>query len=323
MELSIAYLDKQLKWYSEFFPQNSLKIYMNDHGGNFPERLHARLDINASWIKPRKVDGIFSYSDFHKLMNMLLNKDLNFLDSLFLNHAKNQELPFYGKLQNTISDYLPPIAFGYRAVIAKEAIYIKYGDGSEHYYRRNIISRQRFSMKELEYLRSIVGNNFLDYEKEEKLKLAKHLFESLKMYNKRNGMYEKRKSEIFLNLLKKFPKEKIIAIRSGGEAGFNLLLKLGLKQQQRISFVIDKNPKCQAAYFGIPVVSPEKAKKCKIDIIIAPQTQNYISPEVKKELLIFSKKSLIVDIYEYLTKKGIMCTRNFWEREFLPEDFKQ
>ncbi|GBU24993.1 hypothetical protein R83H12_01631 [Fibrobacteria bacterium R8-3-H12] len=324
MELSIAYLDKQLKWYSDFFPQNSIKIYMNDHGtGIFPERLHARLDIKAPWIKPRKVDGLFSYSDFHKLVNMLLDKNLNLLDSLFLNHTKNQDLPIYGKLLNTLSSsYLFPIVFGYRAAIAKESIYIKYGDGSE-YYRRHKISKHRFSMKELEYLRSVAGDNFLDYKKEEKLKLAKYVFEPLERYNKRNGIYEKKKNQIFLNLLKNFPKEKIIAIRSGGGAGFNLLLRLGIKQQQRISLIIDKNPKCQAAYFGIPVVSPEKAKNFKIDIIIAPQNRENISQEVQKELLAFSKKGIVVDIYEHLAKKGIVCTRSFWEREFLPEDFEQ
>jgi len=122
-------------------------------------------------------------------------------------------------------------------------------------------------------------------------------------------------------LLKNFPKEKVIAIRSGGDAGFNLLLKLGVEQQQRISWIIDKNPKCKAAYLGIPVASPEKAKNLKLDIIITPQNQNNISQEVQKELLAFSKNGFVIDIYKYLAEKGIVCTRNFWEREFLLEDF--
>jgi len=322
VKLSINYADKQLQYYNQIFPQNSTKIYMSDHGVGTPDvATHTRLSIKAPWIAPKKYAQFFCYLNFYKLCKMLFHKNLENLDSLFVDFVKIQDLPFYDDAR--IKWALPRISsdiFGYRGVISKQGIYIRYGDGYE-YYRNFKINDERISAKRLEYLRSISGNNYLDCKIEKKLIKANFSFELLKIYNQKKATYEKKKTHIFLNLLKNIPKEKIIAIRSGGNAGFHLLLKLGVKQQQKISWIIDKNPKCPAAYFGIPVASPEKARKRKIDVIIIPQKREDISQEVQKELLAFSKKGLVVDIYEHLTKEGITCTGNFWEREFMYNEF--
>jgi hypothetical protein len=318
IKLSINYADKQLQYYDKIFPQNSTKIYMSDHGDGFPDvATHTRLSIKAPWIVPKKCTQFFSYLDFYKLCKMLFQKNLESLDSLFVDFIKIQDLPVYdARLKWMLSKFSSySELFGYRGVISKQGIYIKYGDGYE-YYRNFKIGDERISVKRLKYLHSIVGNNYLNYKTERKLAKAKLSFEFLEIYNQKKATYEKKKSKIFLNLLKNFPKEKIIAIHSGGEAGFNLLLKLGIEQQQRISLIIDKNPKCLAAYLGIPVVSPEEAKKSKIDIIITPQNQKNLSQEVQKELLTSSQNSLVIDIYKHLAKKGIVCTKKFWEREF-------
>jgi hypothetical protein len=328
-KLSVEYADKQLQWYERFFSQNSTKLYMNDHGNHFvapPFAMHTRLDISAKWLAHKNVNKFFSYLDFYKLVNMLLNKKLEHIDSLLSDdYIKIQELPFYGKklvqdLEHIFT--LPSVIFGHRGIVTKQAIYMKYADGSE-YYRNIKINKHRFSKEELEYLRLLAGNHFPDYNNEKYLEQARILFKSLERYNKRNGSYENEKNYVFSNLLAGIPKEKTIAIRGGGWAGFYILLKLGVEQSQRISFIIDINSKCRAAYFGIPVISPQNAKKTKIDVLLVSFNQDNMDEQLKKEISDFSKIRTVINIYEFLASKGIICTRNFWEREVIEQDWEE
>ena len=92
-------------------------------------------------------------------------------------------------------------------------------------------------------------------------------------------------------------------------------------QRRRISYIIDKDNDCVAGKTGIKILNPENIYETKIDHIIVSsfEFRELWKKELKNQNL--DNTVNILDIYDELAKRGVICKRDFYKKDFIKEDF--
>jgi hypothetical protein len=95
----------------------------------------------------------------------------------------------------------------------------------------------------------------------------------------------------------------------------------------KVRYIIDRNPDCLTGKLGIEVITPEQLAEYDIDIVVKtspppnkPELAFLSCEEIKERLA--REKAKVLDIYEYLTDNAVICTTDFWDREFADEDME-
>lgn len=78
VEISGRYIDRQLKFYEQFYHDNAIQIYMSDHGrvGNSPlneNKVHIMLMISGKNIGHERVKSMFSLVKFPELIEKIID----------------------------------------------------------------------------------------------------------------------------------------------------------------------------------------------------------------------------------------------------------
>ena len=331
-ECCAKYVDKQIEFYAGLLPTNMTKVYMSDHGKSKYGRCHATLKIQSPNIPKGSESRLFSLLDFDKLVDYIISPNEDSYCAMFRERLDIQNPNFHNPF--TIAENMNPapdgfdteLLMGYKGVVTEQDLYVRYYHGEEYFHKHNN-DGVLFSQKRADYLRNLVKPDIIDYEREDQFKYTKYTCKVIDRYRVRNSIYETQKTEALKSLFECLDDSLKVAIYTGRETSFKLLLRVGLNLCRKIDFIIDTEPECIAGRIGIQVIDPRNIATHNIDIVI--KTIHPETPDRWGHMLYLEKENpplqagnyRIIDIYGYLEDRGIKCTRDFWRFEFIESDF--
>lgn len=188
-ETSGRYINTQLEFYENLYPQDAIKIYMSDHGrvGNNPmneKKIHTMLMVCGKHIKPVSVEGMFSLVRFPDLIRMLIEENYSW-STLESEYIIIENLDIYNGLviKEMLSEkFKREDMCQCRGIVTKKDAYYKYAFGKEYYFIReepedNKIGQAEFRNRVNE-LKKLCGNQFIDIYVYDKFKLSRLLYDS-------------------------------------------------------------------------------------------------------------------------------------------------
>lgn len=321
---SRKYTDNVLRMYSALLPGNVYKIYMSDHGHTELDRFHAIFRIVQKNIIPKKIEGIFSYSNFSRLIFKMIQNETDYSD-IIETAARIQDVDYYNK--SYIQIYFQRLlknrslsldwCFGYKGVITHQYTYIRYNDGRERYYRNNFCEKPVMEA-DMNDLRMLCTEYPQDIIREEKFKYSRNVYATINNYWNRKGEWERKTIQEIAALFDEMPDGKNVAIRGGGRHTWELWFVLKQKQQEKIKYIIDADKQCMAARLGFRVIDSKDIVQNEIDIIIISsfKYESEWAEELKKSLANVS----VIGLYDYLKKQGIECNMEFYKKEYIEAD---
>lgn len=181
MKQSLIYWDKQLNYYMNFLSENTITIYMSDHGKRFNTQpiykeatTHLMFFVVGKDISAQNIEEMFSIYDYKCLLQAIIEE---FLDVKFFckDYCLMQETNVFNK--GTICYYVEndveENSCAFRAVRTKTELYVKISTGKKYYYilpdeESNHIREKKYSKRIME-LDKLAGDYFDDprqYEQE-------------------------------------------------------------------------------------------------------------------------------------------------------------
>lgn len=326
-EHALKELDEQMKYYNNFLGENIIQIIMSDHGQTcFSEKFHVYFSVNSKRFHARTVYEMFSYIDFHTLVRQIIEtNDIN-EGEFERKYVEIQDVDWYNdkRIKKIIRNQEPIQLdlFGYRGVITKEHIYIRFNMGKEWLVQRNDIPFEPTLLNvpdeicdgsKLPYFRKLAGNEKVDIFSDEKFKYARYTY---KLYDNfiRNINY---KFGLINSYLNKYP-DNSIAIRMGGEHSEELLRVMTKENRKKIACIIDANPDCRCSCLGYPIITLNEVNKVSVKAILL---SSYVHLKIlKEEAKGYDKNIEILDIYDYLEKNGIICEDRFYVQKSLADE---
>ena len=315
-------LDKQLRFFDEFINSKSYRIYMSDHGQHqFSTRYHVILSVYGNGLMRRKINKMFSLIDFVKLIKQILEDGCIDESSYEREYVKIQDIDWYNykHIRRLINDKIPPDMFliGYKGVITKEKMYIKFKTGQEWVTDRNIIIHEpalwdgyynEYSDEEQQVInifREYAGDNITEIDNDERFKYSKYIYKLIDKYK----VYMEEYMNIIYKEMDKYPSQSI-AIRMGGDHSVELYARMGKEYRKKIKCFIDNNEMCKCSKFGIPIIKLDELEMNSIQGVIL-SSYDYLEA-LREEIKQYDKGINVIDIYEAFEKNGICCTKNFY-----------
>lgn len=317
-------LDEQMQFYGSFLGEDAMQIFMSDHGwfsGDFLAHHHIHLDIHHRAIIPQKVEEMFSLLDFYPLICQLMEDKKMNLEALRREYVPIENLDRYNATDikamfaNRAMDL--SFAFGYRGVISKNEIYVRFSIGNEFQHNREngswrpllFLENEIESDKNLEKLRQEAGVYPLEILEEDKFEYSRY---SHKLYE----VYRIRKKELIdaLNTyLSKFLsdyEEESIAIRTGGMHSYCLYAVLADDIKRKIGAFIDYNPQCLCTACGKRIIRGDSMVDEGVRAVIL---SSYIyRDKLKAEAMHYPAHIKVIDIYEVFEQIGYSFNSEFY-----------
>lgn len=329
-ELGKMELDEQMMFYMNNLSKYTTYIYMSDHGQpEFRKKFHTYLIIYNENIKSKKNDKLFSYVDFGILIKQIVeNGDLEF-KSFNREYVIVQDFDRYSAklIGRMIKDKEPlnMFIFGYRGVITRKHIYLRFGTGKEWMVERKkmlyephllYISNDLCDEDYLEKYRNIVGKNPQEIYQEERFRYSKYLY---RLYD-RFTRHKDEISDLINNAFNSFTTGSV-AIRMGGDHSAELYCWLTDDNKRKISYFIDNNKNCVCSKFGYPIISYEEFMN-KQDIGVVVLSSFKYLELLKEEAKNYHNYVQVIDLYEYLKFNGIESKDNFYLIKLLDRDYE-
>lgn len=186
-ETAGRYINTQLEFYENLYPDDAVKIYMSDHGrvGNNPmdeKKIHTMLLIAGKGIEPFCVNGMFSFVHFPDLIKKLIEKNYTW-NALESEYVIIENLDAYSELvvQDTLSGKMKREEMCQcRGVVTKTDAYYKYAFGKEYYFEKahpneNKIEQADFNNR-INELKELCGNQFIDIFAYDKFEFSRLLY---------------------------------------------------------------------------------------------------------------------------------------------------
>lgn len=317
---SRRHVDSVLQFYSNLLPEDFYKIYMSDHGHTELERFHTVFRIVHKDMIPQKVDGVFSYINFDKLVyNMLENN--NDFSGVVGEYAKIQDVDYYFK--NTIKLYLQEKSYpvnclrGYTGIATSKYRYIRFSDGQEIYYNSEF-NKPPMTEEDIAYLRQLCTEYPQDIIEDNQFQYTRNMYATHRNYMRRNGAWEAKKIRTLKTLFDDLPDSAKVALRGGGKHTWEMWFVLSRKAQKKIAYVIDSNPRCMAAKLGVEIIGIDDILSKGLDAIIISSYKNELA--WYEELKNISNDIPVIRLYDYLEENGVHCSMEFYKEEYTKED---
>lgn len=313
-------LDEQLAYYDKFWSDNTIRVYMSDHGQHeFRTRYHIWLNFYHPACTPRKINSLFSILDFEEIFRKWLETGDIVLREPPRDYVEIQDVDWYNKktIRYLIENkgQLDMFRFGYKGVITQEHIYIRFRMGKEWLVRRdNMPFEPHLSFKTndvcdeelLPLFRELTGEYPEEVKEDKKFKYSKYLYKLLDNYLKAGN----RKIDLIEQQLKEFP-DKSVAIRMGGEHSAELYTGLSEECKKKILCFIDRNEQCTCKMFKLPILSLEESKKAGAKAVLLSSFDHL--QVLREEAKGYGEGLAIIDIYAYFEEHGINCRKNFYQ----------
>jgi len=320
------YIDKQYHFYLDELPQCMVKIYMTDHGQEeYCKRYHTFFLVENG-EKPCHVDGMCSYYDFDIIIKRILNGESLTDKVLTRKYVLIQDLDLYSPEANAafIKHCLPGriTTVGYHGIIDKKYIYIKFNNGIEWMAERgkagpepNLFSERIDAPGQLDKYRKWLGDIPEPSPTiKKKLRYARYLQKAYENARPRNL----EKHHMLNEWIRKYPKGSL-AIRTGGFNALGFYDLLTPDNQERIACFVDRDSACKAAQRGKRVLSDFDAVPSDIKGIVLVSYKFF--SEIEKEIERYTGVMEILNPFEYLKTKGLVCKAGVAEYELTKEDY--
>lgn len=193
VENAEIYQQEQIRWYTNFLPLNACKIYMSDHGKEFPfwkeEKIKTFIIINDLQIKNRKVNAPFSYLDFDKLLKFLVDPENYSIEKVYSDCILFQNDDPYEKMANEVllhNDENDTLYYrkwmGFRGAIKNGKKIVVFRNGKRVIFdlNDNVIDEASMKNDEIEELEKLAGSYFGDINSEHFM-IAGRLYKALKI----------------------------------------------------------------------------------------------------------------------------------------------
>ncbi len=188
-ETAGKYIDGQLAFWSEFYKENAVTIYMSDHGrvGNSPmndQKVHIMLSVCGNSIERANIKSMFSLVKFPELISEIIH-DRNDWERLTEDHVVIENYDAYDErvVKDTLSGRLSrEEMYQCRGIRTATDSYYRYAYGEEYYFtdcktRVNEIHNLEYAER-IHTLKQLCGSEFIDISQYEKFQFSRLLYES-------------------------------------------------------------------------------------------------------------------------------------------------
>ena len=319
-------LDDQLEFYDSFIPKETVRIYMSDHGvinvEGMIERHHIIFSIWKKDILSKEINYFISTKDIGKIVENIINNSDLLKNINIKSYVKIQDVPRYNSLRvksciENVEKRLLPDIFGYKGIIDRDYVYIKFFNEIEYMIKRDknmiepkFLLESKVDNKELvSKYRELAGRCPDKLIKDEKFKYSRELLKQ--GYNQANNLAKGFSyiRSIIDESLRRYP-AKSIAIRMGGYHSSVLFELLSLESKNKIKCFIDCNKECECMNLGLPIMTLEESIKEGIKgIILSSFTHLQM---LRDESRSYYNKISVIDLYQILEKRGLVCKQDFF-----------
>lgn len=322
-ETALISLDEQISFFDWFLSESDIKIYMSDHGKFTQNMFQTVCFVKGNDIPKMKIEKTFSYYNFDLLIKYLLKYNEVSLEDIISDYAIIQDIDAYGVKR--INEHLKLDLVYYGSLLGKKGIatssdlYIKWNDDTEYYYVKpdfkfNKIGFAQYKSR-IDYLKKIYEECNIKLLENDYLLRNSKIMECVGRYKERFKQLKGQCEVKLRELCESIPKDKIVAIRGGGEHTCELLKVI--QHQINIKYIIDLELN-DLIYYGdeYEYLLPRDMEKYNIDIVIVSSFR--YREEMKKELQ--EKGYDYIDIYDWLRKNNIYLNQPFYGGHFLEKE---
>lgn len=188
-KLSRQYLDKELKWYSEYYGDATV-VYMSDHGDHSAvknhydeERIHTFYFIKGKGITPVSYDGLFSVKNqIPALIAALKGKSVEdfFTDIVYVENYDSYSMGQVNDMLDGIEHRSKGEYMQFIVVRSDHDKYIRFADGEELYYllsddSKDLADDEKYQVQISKY-RNLIVDNFINPNEYEFFKESRRLY---------------------------------------------------------------------------------------------------------------------------------------------------
>lgn len=186
------YIDCQLEFYENFYHENTVEIYMSDHGrvGNSPmneKKIHVMLSVNEKKGRHETVENMFSLVRFPDLIRKIIDNKKDW-DVLTQQYVWIENLDAYSErsVEDTLSGRLNMNEmYQCRGVVTATDRYYCYACGAEYYFvhresQENEIENPMYQSR-IQELKKLCGDKFVDIYKYDKFKYSRRLYTKMEI----------------------------------------------------------------------------------------------------------------------------------------------
>lgn len=186
-KISGQYIDKQFNFYDQFWGEQSIKIYMSDHGRITnsimkESRIHTIFIVDYPDVEYKKIKGLTSLIDFYKIIECCLSREKNF-KYLEREYVFVEALDYYNFswIQETLTNpkYNKYEGLQRRGIITLKDRYCRFANGIEGYFKdddkKNLINDSKYETR-IKELRRLCSDEFIDINQYDKFKYSHMLY---------------------------------------------------------------------------------------------------------------------------------------------------
>jgi hypothetical protein len=205
------FLDKRMEWYSKFYGDKTMKVWMSDHGPGttnrdteeckqkttsyemFEEkRTHVFVGVSGTDIKKKLERRYFGFDGFMQLIKYFVEKKESDYEKIFNPYVTYENYPTYGKssVKEMINMSVEDLEKSkskwqqFMGVRDEKYLYILYYDGSESFYvlpdeKTDELENPAYTDQLVKYRSLVDGRKFINIFEEDKFVHSRMLYEKI------------------------------------------------------------------------------------------------------------------------------------------------
>jgi hypothetical protein len=204
------FLDERIKWYSRFYGEKTIKVWMSDHGdravtydlrkrklgymGNFEEeRTHIFFGVSGSEIKKIRESRYFQFDGFMPLIKYLVEKNEDYYETMFKPYVVYENYTLYNKakvddtVKHTSAEEWEKSKGKWQQFMGArddKYLYILYYDGSESFYvlpdeQTNELENPAYAEPLAKFRTLVDGKKFINIFEADKFEASRKLYEKI------------------------------------------------------------------------------------------------------------------------------------------------
>lgn len=329
----LKYIDDQIEFYDGLLSESCIKIYMSDHGkSDFKTRFHTIMAVERNGMLRGTNEKLLCLLDTRQIIGLAIDgkdfssiKERQYVEVQDYNHMNGFDIGVTIKKRGRIDNLIR----GYRGVITKKYTYIKFSSGNEWLYQN--VGRRVFPLEPIWIQREtdLAGcDNQTELERFRNIVTVENAYKKIEKYEKYNkyvwkiyeNAYEKNRKKVeLIDLLFDEIDSNSVALRTGGYHSLCLYSLLSASNREKIKYIIDSNEDCLCKQLGIRIVS---SLQSDIDTVVLSSKD--LLEELLKESQLNSdyRNVTVINPYDWLAQKGIICRLNCFDFEPDYEDYE-
>jgi hypothetical protein len=200
------FLDDRIKWYSRFYGERTIRVWMSDHGDGYinedikkckwtrldsfqEEKTHVILGVSGQGVKNICEKRYFQFDGFASLIKYLIEKNEADYEEMFKPYVMYEDYAQYGKrnIDHISAEELLRTKSTWQQFLGirdDKYLYILYYDGSESFYalpdeKTDEIENPAYAETLAKYRALVDGKKFINIFEKEKFVHSRKLYEKI------------------------------------------------------------------------------------------------------------------------------------------------